>query len=70
MTFQVFAMYPEGSYLVAESNDAAHADSHGDRVLKALGIVPHAVARIIKNEHTIKGDKFTIAQLIAAKGGK
>lgn len=63
MTYEVYAMFPEGSYLVCTSTDQKHGQDFADHILKGLGITPHATATIIKGEHTLRGNIFTFDDL-------
>lgn len=62
-TYDVYAMFPEGSYKVAEGNDANHAADFAERACKALNQWPMAFATLTRGEHTIRGPVFTFAQL-------
>lgn len=59
MTYDVYAIYPEGSYLVATSTDRKHGMDFADDLLKGLGIGPVAVATLTRGEHIIRGEIFT-----------
>lgn len=65
MTYDVYAMFPEGAYLVASGNAQEHATDMGERACKTLGQWPHAIATIIRGEHVLNCEKFTFAQLKA-----
>lgn len=54
-TFDVYAMFPEGSYLVASSNDAEHGAEHAERVCRELAQWPQAFATLTRGEHTLAG---------------
>ena len=65
MTYDVYAMFSEGSYLVASSNDANHGSVVAERVCKELGQWPMAFAVLTRGEASLKGNIFTVAQLKA-----
>lgn len=65
MTYDVYAMFSEGSYLVASSNDGDHCSDMAERVCKELGQWPMAFARLVRGEHTLKGNIFSVAELKA-----
>ena len=65
MTYDVYAMFREGSYLVASSNDANHGSAMADRVCKEIGEWPNAFATLIRGEHMLKGNIFSINELKA-----
>ena len=55
MTYDVYAIMPKASYLVASGSDADHATAMADRVLASMGIVPWGVATLVRGEHSIRG---------------
>ena len=63
MTYDVYAMFSEGSYLVASSNDANHGSVVAERVCKELGQWPMAFATLTRGEASLKGNIFTVAEL-------
>jgi len=63
MTYDVYAMFREGSYLVASSNDANHGSVVAERVCKELGQWPMAFATLTRGEHTIRGNIFSFNDL-------
>ena len=65
MTYDVYAMFREGSYLVASSNDANHGSVVAERVCKELGQWPMAFACLTRGEASLKGNIFTVAELKA-----
>jgi hypothetical protein len=65
MTYDVYAMFSEGSYLVASSNDANHGSVVAERVCKELGQWPMAFATLTRGEHTIRGNIFSFNDLKA-----
>lgn len=65
MTYDVYAMFREGSYLVASSNDANHGSVVAERVCKELGQWPNAFAVLTRGEASLKGNIFTVAELKA-----
>lgn len=68
MTFDVYAIYPEGSYLIASSTDQKHGTDFTETILQKLGIVPMAVATLTRGEHTIRGAIFDFGALINKYG--
>ena len=65
MTYDVYAMFSEGSYLVASSNDVNHGSVMAERVCKQLGQWPMAFAVLTRGEASLKGNIFTVAKLKA-----
>lgn len=65
MTYDVYAMFSEGSYLVASSNDVNHGSVMAERVCKELGQWPMAFAVLTRGEASLKGNIFTVAKLKA-----
>lgn len=65
MTYDVYAMFSEGSYLVASSNDANHGSVVAERACKELGQWPMAFATLTRGEHTIRGNIFSFNDLKA-----
>lgn len=65
MTYDIYAMFSEGSYLVATSNDRDHGMETAERVCKQLGQWPMAIAALTRGEHTLKGKVFTLEALAA-----
>ena len=63
MTYDVYAMYKEGSYLVASGNDSAHAEDLAHRVMRKLPVYPPAVATLVRDEHVIRGPIYSMADL-------
>jgi hypothetical protein len=63
MTYDVYAMFKEGSYKVAEGNNAEHAADFAERACKSIGQWPMAFATLIRGEHTINGKIFTFEDL-------
>lgn len=63
MTYDVYALFSEGSYLVASSNDANHGSVFAERVCKELGQWPNAFAVLTRGEASLKGNIFTVADL-------
>jgi hypothetical protein len=55
MTYDIYAMFKEGSYKVAEGNDADHATDLAERMCKNINQWPMGFAALIRSEHTIKG---------------
>ena len=65
MTYDVYAMFREGSYLVASSNDAKHGSEVAERVCKEIGQWPMAFATLTRGEHSLKGNIFSFNDLKA-----
>lgn len=65
MTYDVYAMFREGSYLVTSSNDQSHGADFAERVCKELEQWPMAFATLTRGEHTIRGNIFSINDLKA-----
>ena len=65
MTYDVYAMFLEGSYLVASSNDQEHGLSFAERICEEVGAWPNAFATLTRGEHTIRGPIFTLNELKA-----
>jgi len=63
MTYDIYAVYPEGSYKVVESNNAEHGMDVAERVCKSIGQWPHAIATLIRGEHVISGPVFNLEDL-------
>ena len=63
MTYEVFAMYPEGAYKVAEGNDSEHCTDLAERACKAIGQWPYAFATLIRGEHVINAKIFSFEDL-------
>ena len=63
MTYDVYAMFREGAYLVASGNNGDHAADLCERVCKELGQWPMAIATLVRGEHTLNCQIFTLAQL-------
>lgn len=65
MTYDVYAMFREGSYLVTSSNNANHGAEVAERVCKELGEWPMAFATLTRGEHSLKGNIFSFNDLKA-----
>ena len=63
MTYDIYAMWPTGSYLIASSNNAEHGSEVADRVCKQLGHWPHGFAVLTRGEATLKGPVFGLEDL-------
>lgn len=48
MTYDVYAIFKEGAYLVASSNDQDHGMDTADRVCKQIGQWPMAMATLTR----------------------
>jgi hypothetical protein len=65
MTYDVYAMFREGSYLVASSSDQSHGLDFAERICKTIGEWPNAFATLTRGEHTLRGPIFTFNELKA-----
>jgi hypothetical protein len=63
MTYDVYAMYKDGSYLVASGNDSAHTEAVAERVMRELSEYPPAIATLIRGEHVIRGPIYSMEDL-------
>lgn len=63
MTYDIYAVYPEGAYKVAESNNAEHGMDLAERVCKSLGVWPYGFASLIRGEHVLNGTIFNLEDL-------
>lgn len=63
MTYEVYAMYPEGAYKVAEGTDSEHCTDFAERMCKSIGQWPWGFATIVRGEHTINAEIFTFEDL-------
>lgn len=63
MIYDVYAMFSEGSYLVATSNCRDHGMETAERACRRLGQWPMAFATLTRGEHTIRGAIFSIEDL-------
>jgi hypothetical protein len=68
MTYEIYALFPKGSYLVSVTNDAEFGLDGAEKFCKDHNIKPHGYASIIRGEHTIRGNVFTLNDLINDKG--
>jgi hypothetical protein len=62
-TYNCYAQFPEGAYLVAQSNCAEHGMDHTAAVCKQIGAVPHAIIAMIPGLHHIKTPLYTLTDL-------
>lgn len=67
MTYDIYAVYQEGAYKVAESNNAEHGMDCAQRVCKVIGQWPMAFAALVRGEHSFKGSIFTFNDLKTRK---
>jgi hypothetical protein len=70
MTYDVYAMFREGSYKVAEGSDQNHVSDFAERVCAKLGVQPMAMATLTRGEHTLRGKIFSIEDLMNQGKGK
>jgi hypothetical protein len=63
MTYDIYAIYKEGAYKVAESTHADHGMDCAQRACTQIGQWPMGFAALIRGEHVFNGDKFTFDQL-------
>ena len=62
-TYEVYAMYREGSYLVVTSNSIDHASDMAQRMRKTLSTYPMRFISRPRGEFTLRGNIFTVDQL-------
>jgi hypothetical protein len=65
MTYDVYAMFSDGSYLVASGNNADFAATVAEKACKKINRWPSAFATLIRGEHKIRGPIFSFADLVA-----
>ena len=65
MTYDVYAMFKEGNYLVASATDSEHGLDFAERICAEIGKWPNAFAALTRGEHTIRGPIFTLNELKA-----
>ncbi len=63
MTYDIYAVYPDCSYLVVSSNCAKHGADLADRVLKNLGATPWAVATLTRGKDVITAPIQSLEEL-------
>ncbi len=63
MTYDVYAIYPNGNYLVASGNDADHTNDMAARVLERLKLTPWGVATLTRGRDTLRGPIYSVAEL-------
>lgn len=63
MTYDVYAMWPEGAYLVASSNHREHGANMAERVCKSMGHWPMGFATLTRGEHVLNCDVFNLEDL-------
>lgn len=68
--FDTYALYPEGSYLVVSGSHREETEKVTDKILEYYGIVPPAVATLTRGVHTLKGETFSVYDLINKYGKK
>lgn len=62
-TYDIYAVYPEGAYKVAESNDAQHGMDCAERACKLINQWPYGFASLIRGQHVYNGQIFTFEDL-------
>jgi hypothetical protein len=62
-TYEIFAVYPEGAYKVAESTCAEHGLDFAANLCKQIGQWPWAFASLVRGEHEYNGNRFTFEDL-------
>lgn len=67
MTYDIYAVYQEGSYKVSESTHAEHGMDHAQRVCKSIKRFPMGIAAITRNEGSIRGPIFNLNDLKTRK---
>lgn len=63
MTYDVYAMFTEGAYLVASGNDQEHSTDMAERVCKKIGQWPMAIATLVRGEHVLNCKIFSFENL-------
>lgn len=63
MTYDTYAMFKEGAYLVASSNDMDHGSDVAERACNQLGQWPMAFATLTRGEHVLNCEIFTFNDL-------
>ncbi len=63
MTYDVYAMFNEGAYLVASSNDQEHGATVAERVCKTVKQWPMAFATLTRGEHVLNCAIFGLEDL-------
>lgn len=63
MTYDVYAMFPEGVYKVAEGNDQDHCYDLAERMCKVINQWPHAFCTLTRGVHVINANIFTFEDL-------
>lgn len=61
--FDVYASYPQASYLVASGNDLGHTNDMADRVMTEMGVTPWSVMTLTRGEHSIRGPIYGLKEL-------
>ena len=64
MTYDIYAMFKEGAYLVASSNEHEHGMDTAEQVCKKIGTWPMGFAALIRGEHVLNCDIFTLKELL------
>jgi hypothetical protein len=70
MTYDIYAMFQEGAYLVATSNDQDHGMDTAERACKQLGQCPMAIATLTRGQHVLNCKIFTFNDLKNRKNRK
>lgn len=63
MTFDAYAMFPEGSYHIAHGNCQEHALDVAEHVCKNLGIHPNAYVAGLRGELKLNCEIFNLDDL-------
>lgn len=63
MIYDIYAMFMEGSYLVASSNDSNHGMDMCEKVCRRIGQQPMAISAMIRGEHVLNGNIFNLNDL-------
>lgn len=63
MAYNIYAVFAEGSYLVATATHSEHGMDTATRVCSEMNVSPLGLAAIIPGEHTIAGNIFTLQDL-------
>ena len=62
MTYRIYALFPEASYLVVTSNNSEHGMDAAARVMGVMGMSPHAYAAL-PPDGTLRGKVLDLIDL-------
>jgi len=63
MVYDVYAVFPEGNYLVASGTHREDCADFAEQVCRDLGQWPRGFATLTRGEHVIRGNLFSVADL-------